>query len=279
MVAYFHENQVSYPTRQFQERDNHFAITQWLSALSVERCIFNSRYNLKSFIDGTRRLLKKMPEKNARNSLSEIENKSCVIAPGIDAEFFFQPLKERTPSTIPVIGWCGRWEHDKNPQNFFQTLARLDDEGFEFSLIFLGQSFREVPEEIEKGLKRHRSRTMHAGFAESRENYRSLLMQMDYCISTALHEFFGLALLEAAAAGAQPIAPARLVYPELYPDEFLFADEDSGLYEYLKARLPRQQQPALRLPDHSKSQSIAMSYDFSLICRELDQELERACLS
>ena len=44
-----------------------------------------------------------------------------------------------------------------------------------------------------------------------------MLAAADIVLSTALHEFQGLAVLEAIAAGCLPAVPDRLVYPELIP--------------------------------------------------------------
>jgi len=46
-------------------------------------------------------------------------------------------------------------------------------------------------------------------------------------VSTAQHEFFGLAVVEAIAAGAFPVLPNRLVYPERIPEEY----RDTCLYD------------------------------------------------
>lgn len=53
-------------------------------------------------------------------------------------------------------------------------------------------------------------------------------------VSTAAHEFFGLAVLEAARAGCRPLLPNRLAYPELFSAEYLYQD-DADLVPALKA--------------------------------------------
>jgi hypothetical protein len=45
-----------------------------------------------------------------------------------------------------------------------------------------------------------------------------LLWQADIVVSTALHEFFGAAVVEACYCGCFPVLPNRLSYPELIPE-------------------------------------------------------------
>ena len=49
-----------------------------------------------------------------------------------------------------------------------------------------------------------------------------MLQSMDVVISTAEHEFFGIAVCEAVWAGAVPVLPRRLSYPELVTAESLY---------------------------------------------------------
>ena len=62
------------------------------------------------------------------------------------------------------------------------------------------------------------------------EQYRGLLLDSDVVVSAADHEFFGIAIVEAIAAGAVPVLPDRLSFPELieprWRDATLYQDGD-----------------------------------------------------
>ena len=61
-------------------------------------------------------------------------------------------------------------------------------------------------------------RLVHCGYVKEVSEYRGLLQASDIVLSTALHEFQGLAVMEAVARNCVPIVPDRLVYPEIYPN-------------------------------------------------------------
>jgi hypothetical protein len=55
------------------------------------------------------------------------------------------------------------------------------------------------------------------GYVESKSEYWKWLHKADWVLSTANHEFFGIAVVEALFAGCLPWLPEKLSYPELLP--------------------------------------------------------------
>jgi glycosyltransferase involved in cell wall biosynthesis len=97
-------------------------------------------------------------------------------------------------------------------------MNRLDDAGHRFRLILAGEHFTEQPYEFERAFERYAERILHYGYAEDFTEYSRLLHRADIVVSTAIHEFFGIATMEAIYCGCHPLLPARLSYPELIPD-------------------------------------------------------------
>jgi len=52
------------------------------------------------------------------------------------------------------------------------------------------------------------------GYIPSVNDYYKLLNQCDIVLSTAIHEFQGVSVMEAVAAGCLPLVPGRLSYKE-----------------------------------------------------------------
>jgi glycosyltransferase involved in cell wall biosynthesis len=236
LLTYFHENQFVYPVQSEDERDFHFSLTNMTTALASDSLAFNSHYNLSSFLNGIDELMKKSPDIKLGSPREIIQAKTRVLPPGID---FSSIDDEKRPQRRrpPVIVWNHRWEHDKNPDIFFRTLFQLDSQGLDFRLIVLGQSYRTSPPVFEEARKRLSHRLLHFGFVRSRRQYAQWLRQGDLAVSTAGHEFFGIAMIEAVRAGCRPVLPGRLSYPELFPEDFLYADKDFFLH--LKKEISR----------------------------------------
>jgi len=235
-IVYFHENQLTYPPPPGEKRDLHYGFVNYTSALAADRVLFNSRFHRNTFLDELPRLLKHFPDYNELETVAEIEAKSQVLPLGCDLTRYDKYELERDPAAPTTILWNQRWEYDKNPAEFFAALYQLADEGLDFRVILAGQNFRVVPEEFQEARERLGQRVVHYGYAEP-ETYARLLWQADVVVSTAVHEFFGLAVVEACYCGCYPILPRRLAYPELLPERVHqrhLYDDFSGLVERLR---------------------------------------------
>lgn len=224
--TYFHENQFAYPVQEKEPRDAHFALTNLTTALSSDMLAFNSAYNLDSFMAGCRELLVKSNDMPLVGFEDMIRAKSRILPPCLESDKDCLGDGSSRDSGPPVIVWNHRWEHDKDPDFFFKALYALQDEGVPFRLIVLGQSFRAQPQVFSEAREVLSERIIHFGYAQSRAEYLAWLKRADIVVSTARHEFFGLSVLEAVRAGCCPLLPRRLVYPELFDEQFLYDDCD-----------------------------------------------------
>ena len=210
-VVYFHENQLTYPVRAEDERDYQFAMTNLTSALAAHAVWFNSEFHLNSFLAALARFLKSMPDYQPLEAVEEIGVKSSVYPPGIED---FPARKKRESGPLRIL-WAGRWEHDKNPEDFFKALEILKAENVPFRISVIGQSFRDRPAVFDQAYSDFRDYIDLWGYQQSRRDYERALFNADVVVSTANHEFFGISIVEAIAAGAYPLVPNRLSYPEI----------------------------------------------------------------
>ena len=226
ILTYFHENQFAYPMQVSEARDVHFGLTNLTTALASDSLAFNSQYNLDSFLAGCKELLAKMPDMSLSGYEAAIRAKATILHPGLDFRGIDSCSEERQTGSPPVLVWNHRWEHDKNPEMFFGTLYGLADQGGPFGLIVLGESFRNQPPAFAQAREKLAERIVHFGYAEDRQEYCRLLCQGDVVVSTANHEFYGMAMLEAVRAGCRPLVPDRLSYRELFAPAFRYEDGD-----------------------------------------------------
>ena len=256
VVQYFHENQLTYPLPPDEERERAYAITNYLSALAADRVVFNSQSHFDEFIEALPQLLRDFPDFTNMHTVRDVREKSTVLHLGMDLAAHDQYRGARTERTLrstraPVVLWNQRWEYDKNPSGFFRVMNRLDDAGVPFQLILAGKHFHEQPEEFEQAFERYAERILHYGYAEDFAEYSRLLHRADVVVSTARHEFFGVAIQEAIYCGCHPVLPRRLSYPELIPESHhepllhapIFYEDDQALFEVLRGILEGDERP------------------------------------
>lgn len=89
--------------------------------------------------------------------------------------------------------YSGR-EHDKDPETFFRVLLMLVDAGLNFRVSVLGESFSEVPPVFAEAQTRLGNHVIDWGYQETKDGYYEILRHAHVAVSTAKHEFYGVAM-------------------------------------------------------------------------------------
>lgn len=246
-ILYCHENQFVYPKREkLSKQVQPFLQEQvsfLLNLLAADNVVFNSQYNLDTSLAGIEKLNRQLPERWSSKTLARLRHKSSVIPVPIveragTAEIFAEEPFETTLKPRPNVIWNHRWEYDKGPEFLFDFLKKSSEKNISFNIAIVGQQFRQHPAAFadiaeQFGLDGDRVsqrqnvestvRVTHFGFVEKREEYFHLLEEGDIVLSTSLHEFQGISVLEAISCGCMPLVPDTLVYPEYTPKAYRYS--------------------------------------------------------
>jgi glycosyltransferase involved in cell wall biosynthesis len=284
ILLYFHQNRLTHPLAPDETRDHSFSYINYLSALTADRVVFNSHFHFQEFTDALPILLGSFPDYTHLEKTREIRQKSVVLHRGMSLKQFdefanaHEPLSWGIGAKSPIILWNHRWDEDKNPHAFFRLLNRLDDVGCKFRLILAGEHFTMQPQSFDQSFQRFADRILHYGYAEDVEEYGKLLHRADLVISTAVHEFFGVTLMEAIYCGCHPLLPNKLSYPELIPESLhepllhapvLYENEDQ-LFDIMHRILKGEER---LLPSETLKQ-IPASLDWSVHVHAFDALVE-----
>ena len=313
-VLYFHENQLIYPVRKQLERDFQYGYNQILSCLLADVILFNSHFNMASFLDSIPSFLKLIPDHRPIGVVERIRDKCSVLYFPLEPNLHHNiQIREQTKKAfndmginttdspqldttdVPQAGtttpqlcssrstllsqkltcllatpclhilWPHRWEHDKGPDEFCAVLRKLLDARLDFVVSILGSHTNDIPASIQEVIPLLGSRLLHKG-SVSQQDYWRILTEADVVVSTAKHEFFGVAMLEASYCGCYPLCPNRLVYPEIYPEECLYNTEQQ-LFKRLRAFClrPNLTRANLQIPfDRFQWGTLKLQYKHSL---------------
>ena len=241
LIVYFHENQFAYPISSDQHESIDPAMVNLYGALAADQIVFNSRYNKRSFYQGVKALIKKLPDHISLHIVPELEAKSVVLPVPLEDELFQARSTRSAEKSLlnesVTILWNHRVEYDKGIDDFYQLLvslvaklkAKSGVKAPNLKLILLGQRFRNVPKIWLQLQREFSSMIEFDGYASSKQDYYQWVRQADVVISTAHHEFQGLAVMEAVALGCIPLVPDRLVYPEIFEAEFCYQNTEDAV--------------------------------------------------
>ncbi len=263
-VLYMHENQFAFPISQQQQGRVEPQMVNLYSVVAADRVAFNSAWNRDSFLNGAQALLNKLPDAVPGGIIERIQQKSDVIPVPIEDRLFTDEPRAINRA-CPHILWNHRWEYDKGPDRLLNFLERLEQSRQSYKLSVVGEGFRNHPKAFGEIQAKFAHRLEHWGFLASRSEYDALLRQADVVLSTALHDFQGLSMLEAMASGCVPLAPDRLAYREYVPKGCRYQSleqdaeaEAASALDCLQGIL--NEPPALRTPDAWKSSELAHRY-------------------
>ena len=290
-LVYFHENQFAYPTNGMTAGPDdklnrstpasggngikntapasvEAAMLSLYTALCADRVLFNSRWNYQSFVAGCKTLLSKLPDHVPPGVIPMITEKSHIQAvPLPDALFeraaqFTSKAAKVTEDFRPLnIVWNHRHEYDKGPALLLAIVQRLVQTDLPFRLHLLGQRFRQRPDEfteLESILEvYYQEKQIRPGlnqWLQNREDYLAQLQAADVVLSTALHDFQGLAVQEACIMGCLPLVPDALAYPEFIPTSYRYnatgnlAEQAESAVEHIFPLRSASLQPGANLP-------------------------------
>ena len=275
-VLYFHENQLTYPLPDYEERDYQFTLIHLHGMLAADHVLFNSSYHRRTFLEALPEALRVFPDFDGPALVEPLAERSSVLHLGSDVP----AGAPSEPVAAPRIAWNHRWEHDKDPDAFAEVLDVLAATGRRFRVRLFGERFHDVPRALGRIRERHAARLDAAEFVADRGRYLAELATADVVLSTARHEFFGLGALEGIRSGLFPVLPADLAYPELLSEEcrawpYLYTREE-GVLGALEAALDGVASGA-RMNERQRLIEYTDCFTWQRLAPEYDRLFERVC--
>jgi glycosyltransferase involved in cell wall biosynthesis len=281
-LIYFHENQLTYPLPHGVERDLGYGFKNVTSAAVADAVLFNSEFHRREFLEATAGLLEAMPDAVPTWVVDEVEAKSSVLPVGCDlrrldldhdrARADAASGRWGDPAGGPLLLWNQRWEYDKAPAVLFEALYELKAAGTPFRLAMAGPNQGTPTAAFLRAREELAANIVQWGKVGSGAEYASLLWNADVVVSTAIHEFFGVAVVEAMYCGCRPVLPRRLSYPELVPVEV------HGEVLYDVGELVPLLQRALALPhawSHDWQRTWVARFDWGSLATRYDETIRR----
>ncbi|XP_029415579.1 glycosyltransferase-like domain-containing protein 1 isoform X3 [Nannospalax galili] len=234
-ILYFHENQLVYPVKKYQERDFQYGYNQILSCLVADVIVFNSVFNMESFLTSIGKFMKLIPDHRPKNLESIIRPKCQVIYFPIkfpDVSRFMPKHKiAHLKKMLSGNGYGGTslspmlptQAEGRDAENVLENLKSEYDvhSGLDTAQENLNNSSRQ-----QSDLKNSSSSNNSSFHLGNEENITfdpcNLLCGVDDQ-QKPLHIIWPHRWLEAVYCGCYPLCPKDLVYPEIFPAEYLYS--------------------------------------------------------
>nr|XP_045364819.1 glycosyltransferase-like domain-containing protein 1 isoform X6 [Camelus bactrianus] len=229
-ILYFHENQLVYPVKKCQERDFQYGYNQILSCLVADVVVFNSVFNMESFLTSIGKFMKLIPDHRPKDLESIIRPKCQVIYfpirfPDVSR---FMP-EHKTAHLQKILSLKGNdgaapsraLPFQREQRGWENALKNFDSESGPCGATQQENLCSSVSQEpyLKTFDAPDHSRAHHG---ENKQNPRDILGGAEYQ-QRPLHIVWPHRWLEAVYCGCYPLCPKDLVYPEIFPAEYLYS--------------------------------------------------------
>ena len=242
IATYFHENQLTYPLSERERgrgdrNDLRYGFINYTSALASGLSLFNSDFHREAFLSALPAMLGHFPDFRNEGTLERIEARAHTLHLGMnlgDLDRYGNLEKRGKEKKGPLILWNHRWEYDKRPERFLEILYALEARDHLFEVALLGARGPKAARLLAEARERLGEKIVTDSPAESFADYAAWLWRSDIQLVTAIQDFFGGSVVEAAYCGCHPVLPRGLAYGDHVREDFLFYEGKTEALERLE---------------------------------------------
>lgn len=275
IILYMHENQLVYPRSEMDKMvnkgiDYSYGFMNYTSMLASNAIWFNSDFHYNSWFNALEKFLTRLPDHKEMHLIEQIKTKSEIVSLGIDFSMI-DCVSNKENNDPPILLWNHRWEYDKNPELFFNTLIELKEVGLDFKLIVLGERNSKSPAIFNEAHNKLKNEIIHWGYAESKTIYFELLNKADFIPVTSNQDFFGISTVEAIASGCTPLLPSGFAFPEHLPKDVAQKHLYKDSAEFKTKLIQLLSQP--KRENKELSDFVKLKYNWSSIIQIMDSKI------
>ncbi|XP_067328873.1 tRNA-queuosine alpha-mannosyltransferase isoform X3 [Anolis sagrei] len=241
-VLYFHENQLTYPVQRCLERDFQYGYNQILSCLVAEIVVFNSAYNMESFLTSIGTFMKRIPDHRPKHLEQLIRPKCQVLYFPMRFPDVSRFMPEHKKTHVEKAPGSNANENISAP-HFMDLPFQEKNTGISDSTSLDSSDCGPGNDEVQSGFCSLLPKRLHNPSATLEdmnkptsertnicEENRKLMTCALSCIpeeldyqQKPLHIVWPHRWIEAVYCGCYPLCPKALVYPEIFPAEYLYS--------------------------------------------------------